>query len=184
MLIMAHLLGKRITLREYRISDLDNIRQWVNDPEITNTLSDVFLYPHSKNESEVFLNMIMEGKSSIKSFVIAEKDSLEYIGQIDLFKIDWKNRFAILAIVIGGKEYLGKGYGSEAIRVLLKFAFEELNLNRIELDVYDYNVRAQKCYLKCGFKEEGRMRQKLFRDGQYRDVIKMAILKEEYEELL
>ena len=180
---MAHLLGERIALRDYRTSDLDSIRQWVNDPEITNTLSDVFLYPHSKNESETFLNMIMEGKSSTKSFVIAEKDSLEYIGQIDLFKLDWKNRFALLAIVIGRKEYLGKGYGSEAIRVLQKFAFEELNLNRIELDVYDYNVRAHKCYLKCGFKEEGRMRQKLFRNGQFRDVIKMAILKEEYEEL-
>ena len=84
---MAHLLGDRIALREYRISDLDSIRQWVNDPEITNTLSDVFLYPHSKNESETFLNMIMEGKSSTKSFVIAEKDSLEYIGQIDLLSL-------------------------------------------------------------------------------------------------
>jgi len=93
---MAHLLGERIALRDYRTSDLDSIRQWVNDPEITNTLSDVFLYPHSKNESETFLNMIMEGKSSTKSFVIAEKDSLEYIGQIDLFKLDWKNRFALL----------------------------------------------------------------------------------------
>ncbi|MCM3633512.1 GNAT family N-acetyltransferase [Paenibacillus camelliae] len=180
---MPHLLGDRIALREYRISDLDSISQWVNDPEITNTLSDVFLYPHSRNESETYLNVIMEGKSSTKSFVIAEKDSLEYIGQIDLFNFDWKNRFAVMAIVIGKKEYLGKGYGSEAIRVLQKFAFEELNLNRIELDVYDYNARAYKCYLKCGFKEEGRMRQKLFKNGRYRDVIRMAILKEEFEEL-
>lgn len=180
---MPHLLGDRIALREYRISDLDSISQWVNDPEITNTLSDVFLYPHSRNESETYLNVIMEGKSSTKSFVIAEKDSLEYIGQIDLFNLDWKNRFALMAIVIGKKEYLGKGYGSEAIRVLQKFAFEELNLNRIELDVYDYNARAYKCYLKCGFKEEGRMRQKLFKNGRYRDVIRMAILKEEFEEL-
>src|SRR5690606_27307277 len=180
---LATLLGDRIALREYRISDLDSISQWVNDPEITNTLSDVFLYPHSRNESETYLNVIMEGKSSTKSFVIAEKDSLEYIGQIDLFNLDWKNRFAVMAIVIGKKEYLGKGYGSEAIRVLQKFAFEELNLNRIELDVYDYNARAYKCYLKCGFKEEGRMRQKLFKNGRYRDVIRMAILKEEFEEL-
>jgi len=180
---MPHLIGDRIALREYRISDLDSISQWVNDPEITNTLSDVFLYPHSRNESETYLNVIMEGKSSTKSFVIAEKDSLEYIGQIDLFNLDWKNRFAVMAIVIGKKEYLGKGYGSEAIRVLQKFAFEELNLNRIELDVYDYNARAYKCYLKCGYKEEGRMRQKLFKNGRYRDVIRMAILKEEFEEL-
>jgi|GEM_PF-365037 len=177
---MAHLIGDRIVLREYRASDLDKMRQWVNDPEITNNLSDLFLYPHSVNETESFLTMIMEGKSNIKSFVIADNSSLDYIGQIDLLNIDWKNRCASMAIVIGTKDKLSKGYGSEAISLLQKFAFEELNLNRIELDVYDYNVRAYKCYLKCGFKKEGRMRQKLFRNGQYRDVIKMAILKEDY----
>jgi RimJ/RimL family protein N-acetyltransferase len=181
-LTMPHIYGDRIALREYQLSDLDYMRRWVNDPEITNTLSDVFLFPHSKNETESFLSMMVEGKSSAKSFVIADKDSLDYIGQIDLFKIDWKNRFALLAVVIGRKEYLGKGYGSEAIRILQRFAFEELNLNRIELEVYEYNERAYKCYLKCGFKEEGRYRKKIYRVGKYWDSICMSILRSEYEQ--
>ena len=80
---MPHLIGDRIALREYRISDLDSISQWVNDPEITNTLSDVFLYPHSRNESETYLNVIMEGKSSTKRFCHRRKR---------LFRIHRSNR--------------------------------------------------------------------------------------------
>lgn len=178
---MPHIVGDRIVLREYRDSDIDYIRQWVNDPEITNTLSDNFLYPHTKYETESFFRTVVEGKSRNKSFIIAAKDSLEYIGQIDLYRMDWRNRFALLAIVIGRKEYLGKGYGSEAIQLLQKFAFEELNLNRIELEVYEYNERAYKCYLKCGFIEEGRYRKKMYKQGKYWDSICMSILKSEYE---
>ncbi|WP_083180158.1 GNAT family N-acetyltransferase [Paenibacillus yonginensis] len=144
---MPHYYGERIVLRDYRDSDLDAIRQWVNDPEITSTLSDIFLYPHSRLETESFVRMNMEGKSSNKSFIIASKDTLDFIGQIELYAINMKNRHASLAIVIGSKDNLGKGYGSEAIRVLQKFAFEELNLNRLELDVYEFNVRAYNCYL-------------------------------------
>ena len=105
-------------------------------------------------------------------------------GQIDLHQIDYRNSHATLGIVIGKKNYLGKGYGQEAIELLQKFVFHTLNLHRLELDVYEYNERAYKCYLKCGFVEEGRLRQKLFRDGRYWDVIKMSILKAEYEQRL
>lgn len=157
---MSYIFGDRIVLREYRDSDLDYIRQWVNDPEITDTLSDNFLYPHSKYETESFFRTMVEGKSGNKSFIIAAKDSQEYIGQIDLFKIDWKNRFALLANVIGRKEFLDRGYGSEAIRILQKFAFEELNLNRIELEVYEYNE---------------------YKKGKYWDSIFMSILRSEFK---
>ena len=81
--------------------------------------------------------------------------------------------------MIGKKAYQGKGYGTEAINVLKRFVFQTLNLNRLELDVYEINARAYQCYVKCGFKEEGRMRQRLYRDGRYWDVIKMAILRED-----
>lgn len=177
---MPHLIGKRIVLREYQATDLSYMRQWVNDPEITTMLSDIFLYPHSQQETESFLKMMMEG-SSFKGFVIADKDSGEYIGQIDLPRVDWKNRNATLGIVIGRKEYLGKGYGSESIRLLQNFVFHSLNLQRLELEVFEYNKRAYQCYLKCGFKEEGRLRNKIFRDGKYWDVIFMSILESEFE---
>ena len=178
---MPHIAGERIVLREYQLTDLSYMRQWVNSPEITNGLSDIFLFPHTYYSTESFLKMMIEGSTEIKGFIIADKDSKEYIGQIDLHKIDWKNRNAVLGIVIGREEYLGKGFGSEAIRMLQDFVFQSLNLNRLELEVYEYNERAYRCYLKCGFKEEGRLRKKLYRNGGYWDIICMGILRSEYE---
>lgn len=178
---MPRIKGTRIQLREYEQSDLPYIRNWVNNGEIVSTLSDVFLYPHSQSQSEQFLKRMMEGsEQSYKGFVIAQKDSGEYIGQIDLFKLDWKNRSAEIGIVIS-PDYLGQGYGSEAIKLLQDFSFLQLNLHRLELRVYDFNERALRCYSSCGFKEEGRQRQNHFSNGQYSDTILMSILKEEYE---
>lgn len=180
---MARLFGERIMLREYSKQDLPFIRQWCNDPEIVDNLSDIFVYPHTEYSTEQFLNSVLEGKTEQKGFVIAHKDTAEYIGQIDLFKLDWKNRSAELGIVVGIKKYLGNGYGSEAIKVLQHFAFNRLNLNRLQLEVHDFNERAYKCYLKCGFKEEGRLREKTYMNGRYSDTICMSILKREYEEM-
>lgn len=156
------------------------MRKWVNDIEITKYLSHIFLYPHTLNTTESFLNSILEGNSGIKGFIIAHKTTEEYIGQIDLIKIDWINRIGTLGIVIGSREYLGKGYGTEAIKLIQKFAFNSLNLNKLDLEVRDYNERAIKCYKKCGFQEEGRIREAFFVDGKYTDTIFMGILKREY----
>ncbi|NWL89013.1 MULTISPECIES: GNAT family N-acetyltransferase [unclassified Paenibacillus] len=177
---MPHLIGDRIVLREYRKEDLPSIRNWVNDPDITDTLSTVFTFPQSEYDSESFLNMMMEGKSnSMRGFVIADKAALDYIGQIDLIRIDWQNRSASLGIVIGRKDLLGQGIGREAIHLLKQFVFQSLNLNRLELEVYDYNERAYRCYRSCGFQEEGRLRKKIFKNGSYHDVIMMSVLADE-----
>ncbi|WP_040952033.1 GNAT family N-acetyltransferase [Gorillibacterium massiliense] len=178
---MPRLFGDRIMLREYQKEDLPYIRQWCNDGEITEHLSDRFLYPQTVNASEAFLNGVLEGKSDFKGFVIASKDSAEYIGQIDLFQLDWKNRSAELGIVIGRKDLLGAGYGSEAIRLLLDFAFDSMNLNRVYLELHEANRRGRKCYEKCGFKEEGRLKEKLYKNGRYIDMIIMSVLKREHE---
>lgn len=177
---MSYLTGERIVLRDYRMEDLPSIRKWANDPDITGMLSDIFLYPQTEQATESYLRTMVQGDTDSKGYVIALKDSLDYIGQIDLHQLDWKNRSAILGIVIGRKDLLGQGFGREAIGLLTEFVFDSLNLNRLELDVYAFNERAYRCYLACGFKEEGRMRQKLFRKGKYWDVIKMSILAAEY----
>ncbi|WP_123040131.1 GNAT family N-acetyltransferase [Cohnella candidum] len=179
---MGHLHGERITLREYRYEDLSYMREWVNDHEVTGTLYDNFLYPQTDTETESFLNAMVDGKTDRKGFIISLRDTLEYIGQIDLNAIDWRNRAASLGIVIGRKEYHGQGYGREAIGLLQQFVFDTLNLNRLHLDVYEFNQRAFRCYLSCGFVEEGRLRKRLFRDGRYWDVIQMSILKDEWEQ--
>jgi RimJ/RimL family protein N-acetyltransferase len=179
---MARIYGKQIMLREYKKEDLESIRKWCNNPKITNNLSDIFLFTHSLTQTEKFLNSMLDGgNQNYRGFVISDIKTEEYIGQIDLINIDWKNRVALMGIVIGEEEKQGKGYGYKAIEILQKFVFESLNLNKLELDLHDYNEKAYNCYLKCGFKEEGRLRQKFYINGHYTDMIHMGILRSEYE---
>lgn len=178
---MYRLTGERIILREYRKEDFPYMRKWVNDYEITQYLSNVFSYPHSEVDTEDFLKAMMEGK--MKGFVIALKDTEEYIGQLDLIHIDWLSRIGTIGIVIGSKENLGKGYGTEAIKLLQDFVFKKLNLNKLELDVRAFNKRGIRSYEKSGFKIEGIIRENHYENGEYTDTVKMGILKREWEEL-
>lgn len=104
----------------------------------------------------------------------------EIIGSIGLHEINNINRTATLGIFIGNKEYWSKGYGTEAIQLILDFGFNYLNLNNIDLALMEFNERALKCYEKCGFKEIGRKRKCNFINGKYYDSILMDILAEEF----
>lgn len=106
----------------------------------------------------------------------------QIIGSIELSEIDWVAGNAWVGIGIGEREYWGKGYGSDAMNVLLRFAFESLNLKRVSLTVFEYNERAIKSYIKVGFKEEGRMRQWMQRAGQRYDLVFMGFMREEWGE--
>lgn len=179
---MPRIIGDNLMLREFQKEDIAYIREWVNDPDIASYLSDIFIYPHTLNETEAFVNGILEGRfPNEKHFIIAEKATGDYLGQMGLMKIDWKNRTAEVGIIIGKKELLGKGIGTEAMGLLQDFAFNSMNLNRLELTVHDFNFRAIKCYEKSGFIQDGRLRQKYFFNGKYTDIILMSILKEEYD---
>jgi RimJ/RimL family protein N-acetyltransferase len=92
----------------------------------------------------------------------------------------WPNRDAWVAIAIGERENWSKGYGSDAMRVLLRYAFSELNLNRVSLVVFGYNERAQRSYLKVGFKLEGRQRERVRRDGTRYDMVFMSVVRDEW----
>jgi RimJ/RimL family protein N-acetyltransferase len=179
---MPRLYGNQIMLREYRSEDLEPMRRWVNDVNIVCHLSDIFLYPHPLQASEQFLDEMLEGKSDSRGFVIADPLTEEYLGQVNLDRIDWKNRVGSIGIVIGSPENLGKGYGTEAMKLLVRFAFLELNLNRLELEVYDFNERACRSYQSCGFREEGRLRERQYKNGRYVDVILMGLLRSDWLE--
>jgi RimJ/RimL family protein N-acetyltransferase len=105
------------------------------------------------------------------------------IGEIGLDDIDWIDRYCYVGISIGERQNWGKGYGTDAMRIILRYAFAELNLNRVSLTVFEYNPRAIRSYLKVGFIEEGRTRQELLREGRRWDVIYMGILRYEWEKL-
>jgi RimJ/RimL family protein N-acetyltransferase len=103
------------------------------------------------------------------------------IGALDLGGIRWDARNAWVGIGIGEREYWGKGYGTEAMQLILRFGFEELNLNSVTLSVFEYNTRAFQSYVKAGFVEEGRQREWMMRDGKRWDLIYMSILRSEWE---
>jgi RimJ/RimL family protein N-acetyltransferase len=117
-----------------------------------------------------------------KVFAIETLAERKYIGGIDLQAIDWLDRHAGIGIVIGDSAFRGKGYGTDAMRVIMRMGFDKMGLHRLWLRVYDFNLAGIRCYEKCGFKREGTLRHDRFIDGEYHDTIVMAILEGEYRE--
>jgi len=105
------------------------------------------------------------------------------IGEIGLDVINWSGRDAFVGLGIGETEYWSKGYGTDVMSVLLRFAFMEINLRRVTLGVFEYNPRAIRSYEKAGFRHEGRLRRLLSREGRRWDNLFMGILREEWTEL-
>ena len=145
--------------------------QWVNDREVTKFLL-AFVWPVSRKSEEEWLARATQstGSSSDKVLVIEAKDGV-YIGQVGLHGIDYVSGVAELGIVIGRKDYWGKGYGADAIRTLLRFAFSQLRLRKIILKYQGANERGRKCYSRVGFKEVGRLKAHQLVDGEFQDMV-------------
>ncbi len=105
------------------------------------------------------------------------------IGFVAFDSVNWTSREAFVAIGIGERDYWGKGCGTDAMRLMLRYGFTELNLHRVSLAVFEYNPRALRSYEKCGFRHEGREREFLLRDGKRWDMLHMGILREEWMSL-
>jgi RimJ/RimL family protein N-acetyltransferase len=173
--------GKLVRLRAYEKSDLDAVMKWVNDEEVTDLLGgEMLAYPVSSLAEAKFIDAAASPSDRHKDFAIETLADRRYIGAISFNVIDWRNRSAGLGIVIGDKSLWGKGYGTDAMRVLMRLAFDKMNLHRLWLHVHDYNPRAIASYEKCGFKREGVLRQEHFARGKHHDTIVMAILESEY----
>lgn len=174
------LIGARLYLRPLEEADIPTCLRWINDPEITRTLA-TFRPWNELREREWFQGLYKDEHNI--GLAIALKENDKHIGNIGLHGLDWKNREAELGIMIGEKDEWDKGYGSEAISLMLEYGFERLNLHRIYLRVYEHNPRAQRCYEKAGFRREGVMRESVFNEGRYWDTIFMGILEREWREL-
>jgi RimJ/RimL family protein N-acetyltransferase len=136
-------------------------------------------YPLSRAAEEKWLEEHMDSSFNWVRLAIETKDGV-HIGNMDLGPVEPEDRRAMLGIMIGEREYWGRGYGTDAIRTLFRFAFEEMNLNRVWLTAFEFNERSIACYRKCGFREEGRLRQDRFARGRYWDTLVMGILREEF----
>ena len=174
--------GKRVKLGPIKREYIESFLKWFNDPELTQYLT-IYL-PMTRMEEEEWIENLKKRENDIHFSIVIpnEDDPDKLIGNCGIHNIDWKNRVGEVGIAIGEKEYQNKGYGTEATELLLEYGFNTLNLNRIELYTYDFNIRAIKSYKKVGFIEEGRKRQFIWVNGRYHDAIIMGILAEEWRE--
>lgn len=171
--------GKKIRIRAIEKTDIDEIMKWINDPEVMKNL--LMRYPVSRFQEEKWIeNALSSDNPRNKVFALETHDGI-YLGGIGLHAIDWENRNAEAGIVIGKKEYWNKGYGTDAMITLLEFAFNQMNMHRVYLRVFGYNLRGVKSYEKCGFKKEGVLRKDRYQNGEYHDTIIMGILRDEFQ---
>ncbi|HEX6339253.1 MAG TPA: GNAT family protein [Jiangellaceae bacterium] len=176
----AILRGEKVYLRELRDNDLPLLVKWWNDPQAA-ALQTLVVRPQP--ESAV-VERYREWSSSKDftgawfSIVAQEDDGL--VGHISLFGVQMPTRAATLAISVG-PEHWSRGLGTDALRVIVRYGFQELGLNRIGLGVWAFNDRAIAAYRKVGFVEEGRRRQMTFHAGHFHDEVLMSILRSEWD---
>ena len=172
------ILGKKVRLRAFREDDLKNDVAWINNPVVTRYLT--HMRPWSIVEERTWLDRAMRNDDPTSVTFVVETSDGEYSGSVGLIHIDGRNRHAEVGIVIARPEDWGRGLGTEAMLLILRHAFEEMNLHRVMLRVFTFNERAIKSYVKIGFVEEGRLRQNMYRHGAWHDTVIMGILADEF----
>jgi RimJ/RimL family protein N-acetyltransferase len=156
--------------------------RWNRDSEYSRLLDDEPPKMRSVKSFKDWLEKEFEKGDEFRFFfTIRTLEGDQLIGFIGLFGVQWNHASAWVGIGLGERSYWGRGYGTDAMQVVLRYAFRELNLQRVSLDVFEYNPRAIRSYEKAGFKVEGRERKVIQRDGRRYDMILMGILREEWE---
>jgi|KBSSwiStaDraftv2_1062776.scaffolds.fasta_scaffold487898_3 RimJ/RimL family protein N-acetyltransferase len=168
--------GELVRLRAREESDLEVFYRWINDWETVKYLG--ARYPRTKKFETEWL---ASGDPSFtnSSFIIETRADRRAIGWTGLHDMTPENRAATLGIAIGEHEFLDGGYGTDAMRTVCRFGFEMMNLNRIDLTVFDWNTRAIRVYEKIGFQHEGVLRHGMFKAGRWNDLVLMGLLRGE-----
>lgn len=174
--------GRRVFLRAAELSDAPLLNKWSNDPEIWNGLGG-WHFPFSNLSTEGWIKGIDNNSLNGNTWVIDTPD-LGIIGTANITNIDWKNRHAVHGMMLGDKDVRGKGYGVDTVMAIMKYAFDNLGLERLDGDMIEYNKASLKLYIgKCGWQEEGRQRRWHYRNGQFWDRIIVGVTRADYHDL-
>lgn len=178
---MSIIYGKRIRLRAVEREDVQKFHAWVNDPEVTKGL--ILNLPLSMRDEEEWFASLSKRDPAERPFAIEFRKGRAWklIGNCSMHAVSLVNRSCEVGIIIGEKDEWNKGYGAEAMMLMLQHGFETLNMNRVYLQVFDNNIRAVRSYEKAGFVLEGRQRQAVYKNGKYEDVLFMSVLRSEWE---
>ncbi|MBR2564465.1 MAG: GNAT family N-acetyltransferase [Paenibacillus sp.] len=168
---------ENIYLRPFEITDVDTYYPSLFESEMRRLTGTQASF--TRSQVERYVENTAQDDSRL-NLLIALQRTDEIIGDIALKDIDAKNRSAHIRIAIDQPHHQGKGYGSEALLLMLNYGFGIANLHRIELEVYSYNERAIRTYEKLGFQREGVKRDVLYYNHQYHDAILMSILEDEF----
>lgn len=168
--------GSLVRLAAPRSEDIEVMAAWGENAEYLRNVDTDIAFIKTKEE------FADEGKSRSNGayFRLRTLEEDKLVGFVVIHSIEWNNRAGKLAIGIGETEHRSKGYGTDALALILRYAFHELNLDRVELNVISYNTRAIRAYERAGFVHEGRLRSAVYRDGKRYDLLVMGILREEW----
>ena len=173
----------RLTAEEPQVMT-EKIARWGRDSEYSRLMDDNPARQSSSKKIQGRIEWIQDQpQPDLFIFSIRTKAEDRLIGVISLHSVNWTHGESFMGIGLGDRQDWGKGYGTDAVRIILRYAFTELNMQRVSLDVYAYNPRAVRVYEKIGFVHEGRVRNYLNREGKRWDMLYMSILREEWEKM-
>ena len=174
------LIGKRVYLRPFGRDDLRYVQMWYTDPEIRMMTGEAA--PMSRAEAEKWYRRVKVDKDRIWYAIVLKKGD-RVIGEAGLLRMFKPWRCTDMTIIIGEKDAWGKGYGTEAGRLLLEHAFKRLDFHRISIGVVGLNERALRFWEGLGFRREGIQRDGYYCDGEFSDFVMMSILEDDYGNL-
>lgn len=167
--------GPRLKLSAPRPEDVVTVAQWTTDDAYLRLVDTDLALPLSAES-------IQAPPKGGFEFRLRRRDDDSLIGFVALFALEWGNRTAKMAIGIGESKFRGMGYGTEGMQLILQYAFREMNLHRVGLDIIAYNESAIRLYQKVGFQLEGRLREAVWREGHHYDRLEMGLLAPEWVE--
>ena len=173
------LAGDRVRLRAVREDEVATLARWEMDAGREVTLMDRVAPPSEAAAKERIAKWSANEEDTLGFAIETLDDPAVLVGHVSIFSIRAKNRHATIGIALG-REHIGKGYGTDAMRIIVGYGFRELGLHRIELTVAPFNQAGIRAYEKAGFTVEGRRRERVLHDGHWYDEVLMSILDREW----
>jgi len=174
--------GKKVVLRAVEEEDLLLLHKWANDPDTQDAIGLVH-FPSSTDFHRRWFEKLKDDQLNQRLAIAAPDVGL--IGLSSIINIDWRNGHAWHGVMLGDIDVRGKGFGVDAVMATMRYAFEEMNLERLDGSIIEYNTISHSLYCgKLGWKEEGRRRRYYFRRGRHWDQIVVGITREDYDQLV
>ena len=169
--------GEHVILRAFEREDAERSYRWMNDPNIVRTLK--ARYPIAFQNEQEWIERAIHSADGERHFAIERKDDRSHIGNASIHEIDWVSRRAWFGLFIGEPTAWNRGFGGDAIGTLVRFAFEEMNLSKLSIRVFDYNDRAKHVLESHGFVREGLLKREFYREGTFHDIVLFSMFREQ-----